>query len=100
MPMRCVDRRVAGSDQHSADPQPAHCGLPQCRVVQQLWAGSTVRQVATMRLQHGASTVDHLSGTTTCLVTQRHRVVPLTECRVAGNKTRHAHTIEDIICCS
>jgi hypothetical protein len=31
-----------------ADLQPGHSGLPQCRVVQQLWAGSAVRQVATV----------------------------------------------------
>jgi hypothetical protein len=40
----------------------------------------------------------HLSGTATGLVTQQHRAVPLTECRVAGNKTRLAHAVEDIIC--
>jgi hypothetical protein len=50
-----------------------------------------------VRLQPNASTVGHLSGTATVLVMQRHHVVPLTECRVAGIKTRHAHTVEDII---
>jgi hypothetical protein len=83
-----------------ADLQPGHSGLPQCRVVQQLWAGSAVRQVATVRLQSDASTVGHLSGTATGLVTQRHHAVPLTECMVAGYKTRHAHIVEDIICYS
>jgi hypothetical protein len=31
------------------------------------------------------------------LVTQRHNTVPMTECRVAGDKTRRAHAVEDII---
>jgi hypothetical protein len=50
-----------------------------------------------VRLQPSASTVGHLSGIAIGLVTQRHYTVPLTECRVAGYKTRHAHTVEDII---
>jgi hypothetical protein len=33
-------------------------------------------------------------------VTQRHHAVQLTECRVAGDKTMHAHAVEDIICYS
>jgi hypothetical protein len=57
--------RVAGLDQHSADLQRVHSGLPQYRVVQQLWASNTVRQVATERLQHNASAIDHSSGVTT-----------------------------------
>jgi hypothetical protein len=68
----------------------AGCSDPsQCRVVQQLWA--------TGRLQPGVSTVGHLSATATSLVTQQHSTVPMTECRVAGNKTRRAHAVEDII---
>jgi hypothetical protein len=51
-----------------------------------------------VRLQPNASAVSHLSGTATGLVMQRHHVVPLTEYRVAGDKTRHVHTVEDIIC--
>jgi hypothetical protein len=51
-----------------------------------------------MRLQSDASIVGHLSGTAIDLVTQRHHAVPLNECRVASNKTRHAHVMEDIIC--
>jgi hypothetical protein len=51
-----------------------------------------------VRLQPDASTVGHLSGTATGLVMQRHHAVPLTKCRVVGDKTRHAHTVEDIIC--
>jgi hypothetical protein len=51
-----------------------------------------------VRLQPGANTVGYLLGTTTCLVSQRHHAVPLTECRVAGDKTRYAHAVEDIIC--
>jgi hypothetical protein len=39
----------------------------------------------------------HLSATATGLVTQQHITVPMTECRVAGDKTQHAHAIEDII---
>jgi hypothetical protein len=57
-----------------------------------------VRQTTTVRLQPGASTVGHLSGTATGLVMQRHHVVPQTECRVTGDKTRQAHVVEDIIC--
>jgi hypothetical protein len=67
-------------------------------VVQQLWAGSAVRQIATVRQQPGANTVAHMSDTAIGLVTQHNHVVPLTECRVAGDKTRHAHAVEDIIC--
>jgi hypothetical protein len=39
----------------------------------------------------------HVSATATDLVMQRHITVPMTECRVAGNKTRRAHVVEDII---
>jgi hypothetical protein len=46
------------------------------------------------------STVGHLSGTAAGLVMQRHHAVPLTECRVADDKIRHAHVVEDIICYS
>jgi hypothetical protein len=56
-----------------------------------------VRQATTVQLQPGANTVGHMSGTATGLVTQRHHAVPLTECRVIGDKTRHAHAVEDII---
>jgi hypothetical protein len=54
--------------------QRAHRGLSQYGVVQQLWAGSTVRRVATVRLQHSASVVLHSSGTATALndATARH----------------------------
>jgi hypothetical protein len=50
-----------------------------------------------VRLQPGASVVGHLSATAMGLVMQRHSTVLMTDCRVAGDKTRHAHTIEDII---
>jgi hypothetical protein len=66
-------------------------------VVQQLLADSAVRQVATVRLQPDANAVGHMSSTATSLVMQRHHVVLLTECRVAGDKTQHAHVVEDII---
>jgi hypothetical protein len=39
----------------------------------------------------------HLSATATGLVTQWHSTEPMTECRLAGDKTRRAHTVEDII---
>jgi hypothetical protein len=58
-------------------------------MVQQLWA--------IVRLQPGASSMGHVSATATDLVMQRHITVPMTECRVAGNKTRRAHVVEDII---
>jgi ribosomal protein S12 len=85
---------------NTADLQPGHSGLPQCYVVQQFWAGSAVRQAATVRLQPGVSVVGHMPGTATGLVVQQHHAVPLTEYRVAGDKTRHAHAVEDIICYS
>jgi hypothetical protein len=31
-------------------------------------------------------------------VTQQHSITLLTECSVAGDKTRRAHIVEDIIC--
>jgi hypothetical protein len=43
-----------------------------------------------VRLQPGANTVGHLLATAMGLVMRRHRTVPLTECRVAGDKTQHA----------
>jgi hypothetical protein len=61
----------------------------QCWVVQQLWA--------TWQLQPGISDVGHLSATTTGLVTQRHSTVLITECSMAGDKTRRAHAVEEII---
>jgi hypothetical protein len=35
-----------------------------------------------------------------CTATQQHDVMLLTECGGAGDKTRHTHIIEDIICYS
>jgi hypothetical protein len=35
-----------------------------------------------------------------CQATRQHSVTLLTECSVAGDKTSHAHTVEDIICYS
>jgi hypothetical protein len=68
----------------------AGCSDPsQYRVVQQLWA--------TGLLQPDVSNVGHLSATTTGLETQRHSTVSKTECSVAGDKTRRAHAVEDII---
>jgi hypothetical protein len=45
----------------------------------------------------GDSAVGHLSATATGLVTQRHSTVPMTECRMTGDKIRRAHAVEDII---
>jgi hypothetical protein len=56
-----------------------------------------VRQVVTVQLQPDASTVGHLSGTATGLVTQQHHAISLIECRVTDDKTRHDHAVEDII---
>jgi hypothetical protein len=68
----------------------ADCSDPsQCREVQQLWA--------TGLLQPDVSDVGHLSATTMGLVTQQRRTVSKTECSVAGDKTRLAHAVEDII---
>jgi hypothetical protein len=50
-----------------------------------------------VQLQPGTSAVGYLSCTTTGLMMQWHHVIPLIECRVTGDKTMHAHTIEDII---
>jgi hypothetical protein len=35
-----------------------------------------------------------------CHVTQQHDVTLLTECSVAGDKIKRAHTVKDIICYS
>jgi hypothetical protein len=48
-------------------------------------------------LQPDVSTVGHLSATATGLVMQWHNTAPMTKCWVAGDKTRHAHAVEDII---
>jgi hypothetical protein len=39
----------------------------------------------------------HLSATTIGLVTQWHITVLMIECSMAGDKTRRAHAVEDII---
>jgi hypothetical protein len=61
----------------------------QCRAVQQLWA--------TGLLQSGVSDVGHLSTAAMGLVTQRYSTVSKTECSMAGDKTRLAHVVEDVI---
>jgi hypothetical protein len=48
-------------------------------------------------LQPGVSNVGHLSATAMGLVTQWHSTVSKIECSVAGDKTRLAHSVEDII---
>jgi hypothetical protein len=50
-----------------------------------------------VRLQSGTSAVGHMSATAMGLVTQRHSTVSMTKYRVAGDKTRRAHAVEDII---
>jgi hypothetical protein len=40
--------------------------------------------------------MDHSPGPLQCQVTRQHDVTLLTECNVAGDKTRRAHTVEDI----
>jgi hypothetical protein len=62
--------------------------MSQCRVVQQFWAIG--------QLQPGVSTEGHLSAAATGLVMQRYNTVPMIECKVAGDKTRCAHAVEDI----
>jgi hypothetical protein len=57
--------RVVGLRQHSTNLQHAHSDLLQYAVVQQLWAGNSVRHVATVRLQHSASAMGRLPGTAT-----------------------------------
>jgi hypothetical protein len=97
MSMRRVGRQVAGPGQHSRSAARSQWFATMHRVVQQLWVDNAVRQVATVRLQPSASTMGHLSGTAIGLVMQRHHTVPLTECRVVGDKIRHAHAVEYII---
>jgi hypothetical protein len=68
-------RWVVGLGQHSADLQHAHCSLLRYGVIQQLWAGISVRRTATVQLRHSASAMDHSSGTATVhhdAATQRH----------------------------
>jgi hypothetical protein len=57
--------------------------------IQRLWA--------TGLLQPGVSNVGHLLAATMGLVTRQHSTVLKTECNVAGDKTRLAHGVEDII---
>jgi hypothetical protein len=58
-------RRVAGLCHHNTTLQHAHSGLLQYGVVQQLLLGSSVRQVATVRLQHSTSAMGCSSGAAT-----------------------------------
>jgi hypothetical protein len=58
-------------------------------VVQQLWA--------TGLQQPGMIDMGHLSATTIGLVTQWHITVLMIKCSMAGDKTRRAHVVEDII---
>jgi hypothetical protein len=48
-------------------------------------------------LQPCISTVGNLLATATGLVTQRHSTILMTEYRVAGDKTRRAHVVENIV---
>jgi hypothetical protein len=49
---------------------------------------------ATVRRQHYGPLVWHHYG---AKVTRQHGATLLIECSMAGDKTRHAHTVEDII---
>jgi hypothetical protein len=55
---------------------------------------------STVRLQYDASTMTTHLAPLQCQVTRQHNVTLLTECNVAGDKTRRAHIVEDIICYS
>jgi hypothetical protein len=67
-------------------------GLPQYRVVQQLWPGSTVKRVATVQLQHYTH-----QAPLQLPATQWHGATLLTVCSDVDDKTRRTHTLEDII---
>jgi hypothetical protein len=62
----------------------------------------TCGQLSTVQLQYGYSVTPALWTThlalLQCQVTRQHDATLLTECSVAGDKTRCVHTIEDIIC--
>jgi hypothetical protein len=64
-------------------------GPSQCRVTRQPWA--------TGLLQPDISDVGHLSAHTTGLMMQQRSTVSKAESSVAGDKTRCAHAVEDII---
>jgi hypothetical protein len=55
-----------------------------------------------VRVQYGYSTTPALWTThltpLQCQVTRQHDATLLIECSVAGDKTKRAHTVEDIIC--
>jgi hypothetical protein len=61
-------------------------------------------QTSTVRLQYSYSATPALWTTRLtplqCQVTRQYDATLLTECSVAGDKTRCAHTVEDIICYS
>jgi hypothetical protein len=96
---RHLGRQVAGPGQHN---RPA---------TRSQWFATMLSGSTTLSRQRGqvgryGATADQrqhsgpLSGTTTGLVMQRQHVVPLIKCKVAGNKARHVHIVEDIICYS
>jgi hypothetical protein len=62
------------------------------------------RHASTVWLQYGYSATPVLWTTRLaplqCQVTRQHDAILLTECSMAGDKTRHAHTVKDIICYS
>jgi hypothetical protein len=67
-----------------------------------MYAGPSQRQAvqrlcATELLQPGVSDVGHLLAVAMGLMTQQRSTVSKTECTVAGDKTRLAHTVKDII---
>jgi hypothetical protein len=50
-----------------------------------------------MRLQYNVSTMTTRLALLQCQVTRQHDVTLMIECSVAGDKTRRAHTVKDII---
>jgi hypothetical protein len=76
---------------------------PQVRVIMRLQDVQTdnvvntckvCRQASTVRLQYNASTMTTRMAPLQCQMTRQHDATLLTECSVAGDKTRHAHTVE------
>jgi hypothetical protein len=76
--------------------------------LQDVWGDSIVntckvcRHASIVRLQYGYTMTlvlwTTLLAPLQCQVTRQHDTTLLTECSVAGDKTRHTHTVEDIIC--
>jgi hypothetical protein len=78
-----------------------HLQYVQCSIINTCKACG---QTSTVRLQYSYSATPALWTThlapLQCQVTRQYDATLLTECSVAGDKTRCAHTVEDIICYS